>query len=122
LLPAREITRRTAVRFPGSTRRLAALIAEKAEVEDTYSTSLLVLTWPRDDDEQEIGVFRTDGRPMYGGTWRADETFELGGLMGAGPFTAEIEGTTRDGIAVEVARAGRTDVQKRTPVATGPPP
>jgi HEAT repeats len=122
LLPARELTKRAAVRYPGTTRRLAAIVGEKAEVDETYATSLLILTWPSTDGGQQLGAFRTDGTPMYGGIWNEDETFELAGLSGAGAFTAQIEGNTRRGIAVEVARAGRTDRTKRLPVATAPPP
>jgi hypothetical protein len=122
LLPARELVVRGNVRHPGATRRLAAVVAEKAEVSDRYATSLLILMWPRGDGEQELGAFRTDGTPMYGGTWSEDGAFELTGLGGRNVFTVEIEGTTRRGIVVEVARAGRTDTPKRVPVASGPPP
>src|SRR5512133_3681150 len=119
VLPSLEVADGGAVRFRPSTRAAAAIVAKKAEVDDSWSTARLVLIWPADDGETlGVGVFRTDGRAVYGGSWDPNGAFRLDGLADGGPFTIAIDGTTRDGLVVEVALSGRSGASKQAPMPT----
>ena len=103
-----------------ATGRLAAVIATQAEVDGSWSTALLALAW-RSKGGHAVGVFRTDGRPVYGG--EADEAgaFELVGLVGGGQLSAHIRGEAGDGLRFDEARSGVTEEQPLLPTPVPPP-
>lgn len=119
LIPAQNLVSGGSLVHPGSARQLAAVVATQAEADRSWATSHLVLTWPS-DDHLEIGIFRTDGRPVFGGTWRAEGRFEVVGLRGGGNFSVEVVGRTgEEGIVLERGRSGSTGDRRQPQPARG---
>jgi hypothetical protein len=99
--------------------RLVAVVGAQAEADQSWSTALLALAWPAKRGHA-VGVFRTDGQPVYGGTIDAGGTFELSGLVGGGRFSAHVRGEAGDGLRFDEARSGVTEQRAVMPTRTPP--
>ena len=107
-------------------RRLAALVANRAQEGGSYSVRWLVLTTPRSRDRVDCTLCRTDGVQSYYGTLdRSPEgaRFTLKGVAGAGVIGALLMGSIEPtGFRIEEAWSDLGTRSRRSPIQAGPPP
>lgn len=117
-LLASDVADGDAIVLPSSG-RLVAIVAAQAEADRSWSTALLVLAWPI-KQAHAIGVFRTDGLAVYGGTIDEGGSFDVAGVVGGGRFSARVRGEAGDALRFDEARSGVTEQRPVMPSATPP--
>jgi hypothetical protein len=89
-------------------------IAVRAEVDDSFSTGLLILSWPDGHGGVQLAVNRLSGRAMYAGAGRLEGEaiqFRLDALRGPGATETTLTGTLAGGrlAALQVVTGATTE-------------